>query len=187
MCRFCSGRAQSACLSHEPRESTRACSSPSYWAEALGSAGCFLPDVPAPGDRLNVRAPRRHQAASNRLMRALGLAQAGEAEAALAALCEEGNEEPVDLDVEGLKYILLQRLGRDDGVLDLISKVLVHPLPPLARSTWHLRRGLLHLEARRPHPALQDLQEVLRLAASHEHEEQARAAMLRAAEQLSTH
>lgn len=136
---------------------------------------------------MNGGASRRQQAPSGRLMRALGLAQAGEAEAALAALCEAGAEEPVDFDAEGLKFVLLQRLRRDDDVLDLIAKVLVHPMPPLARSTWHLRRGLLHLEARRPHPALQDLQEVLKLAASPDHEKQARSALLRAAEQLSTH
>ncbi|MFZ9889520.1 MAG: hypothetical protein ACO3JL_18650 [Myxococcota bacterium] len=134
-----------------------------------------------------MRRPRRDPAVAGRLMRALGLAQAGDAEAALAALEEATPSESMDFDEEGLRFVLLQRLGREDDVITLIARVLAQPMLPLSKSTWHLRRGLLHLSAQRAQLALQDLQEVLKLAACPDHEEQARLALLRAAELLSTH
>jgi hypothetical protein len=52
---------------------------------------------------------------------------------------------------------------------------------PIAQSTWALRRGLLHLEHKRKKEALADLQLVLKLRASDDHQTQARAALLQVA------
>lgn len=52
---------------------------------------------------------------------------------------------------------------------------------PLAKSTWALRRGLLHLESARKAEALADLQLVLKLRVNDDHQTQARAALLQVA------
>lgn len=116
------------------------------------------------------------------LVKALGLSQAGDVDGALLLL-EAVATEGYDPHAEGLRFLLLQRQGRSEDALAVCSRSLEQALEPLARSTWLLRRGLLHLELGRPLLALDDVQEVLRLRASADHEAQARAALLRVAEQ----
>lgn len=116
------------------------------------------------------------------LVKALSLSQQGDVDGALALLdaIAAGGYDP---HAEGLRFLLLQRQGRADDAVLVCSRSLEQPLEPLARSTWLLRRGLLYLEQEQPLLALDDVQEVLKLRASPDHEAQARAALLRVAQQ----
>lgn len=115
------------------------------------------------------------------LIRALTLSQAGDVDGALTLLDGLAADGPYDKDAESLRFMLLLRRHRSDDALAVASRSLSQPLETLARSTWHLRRGLLHLEHDRPLPALEDLQEVLKLRASPDHEAQARQGLLQVA------
>lgn len=126
--------------------------------------------------------PPASQSPSLTLVKALGLSQSGDVDGALLLL-EAIAEEGYDAHAEGLRFLLLQQKGRAEDALAVCSRSLEEPLEPLARSTWLLRRGLLHLELEQPLLALDDMQEVLKLRASPDHEAQARSALLRVAEQ----
>lgn len=118
---------------------------------------------------------------SKTLLQALSRSQSGDVDGALALL--EGEAAGgYDADAEGLRFLLLLRRHRAEEAVEVASRSLEQPLEPLPRSTWLLRRGLLHLEHERPLLALDDLQEVLKLRASPDHEDQARAGLLRVAE-----
>lgn len=75
-------------------------------------------------------------------------------------------------------WSLLWQLAPD---LDVANAGCALAKTPIARSTWALRRGLLHLDARRKQPALADLQTVLKLRANDDHQAQARTALLQVA------
>lgn len=115
-------------------------------------------------------------------MAALSRSQSGDVDGALTLL-EGAAAGGYDPDAEGLRFMLLLRRNRADEAVDVASRSLEQPLEALPRSTWLLRRGLLHLEHERPLLALDDLQEVLKLRASRDHEDQARAGLLRVAQQ----
>ena len=68
-----------------------------------------------------------------------------------------------------------------DEALEIAGKALALAKLPIATSTWALRRGLIHLEKGHRDDALKDLQLVLKLRASEEHQVQARQALLRVA------
>ena len=116
------------------------------------------------------------------LVQALGRSQAGDVDGALLLL-EGIAAEGYDAQAEGFRFLLLLQKGRSDDAVAVCTRSLEQPLEALARSTWLLRRGLLHLEWERPVEALDDLQEVLRLRASPDHEAQARQALLKVAQQ----
>lgn len=119
---------------------------------------------------------------SRTLVEALGRSQAGDVDGALALL-EAIAADGYDAQAEGFRFLLLLQKGRSDDAVAVCTRSLAEPLEPLARSTWLLRRGMLHLEWERPVEALDDLQEVLRLRASEDHEAQARQALLKVAAQ----
>jgi hypothetical protein len=116
------------------------------------------------------------------LVQALGRSQSGDVDGALLLL-EGIAAEGYDAQAEGFRFLLLLQKGRSDDAVAVCTRSLEQPLEPLARSTWLLRRGLLHLEFDRPLEALEDMQEVLKLHASPDHEAQARQALVKVAEQ----
>ncbi len=119
------------------------------------------------------------------LVQALARSTSGDIDGALALL-EGLRAGGYNADAEGFRFLLLLQRGRADDAVAVADHSLGQTEPPLtslARSTWLLRRGLLHLEHERPLLALDDMQEVLKLRASSDHEDQARQALLRIAQQ----
>jgi len=112
-----------------------------------------------------------------RLERALALARAGNVDGALAIL-EEASEGAPDENLEGFLFMLVR--GRDrERAIALATRCIARVEHDLSRSTWLLRRGLLHLEAEDPQAAFADLMAVLQLNVNDSHAEQARLAMAR--------
>jgi transposase len=81
----------------------------------------------------------------------------------------------------GLQFMLLMRLGRSSDALLVCSAAVERFSEPLMLSTWLLRRGLLHVDWNRRNEALEDLQRVIVLDASLDHQKTARQALLRVA------
>ena len=77
--------------------------------------------------------------------------------------------------------LLFQLVSAPEEAIEIASAALALAKLPMAKSTWALRRGLLHLEKGHRDQALNDLQQVLKLRASEEQQTQARQALLRVA------
>lgn len=125
--------------------------------------------------------PKPRPAPSPVLVKALSRSTSGDLDGALELL-EGLAAEGYNPDAEGLRFLLLLQKGRSDDALEVATGSLAQPLEALARSTWLLRRALLHLEHERHLLALDDLKDVMKLRASPDHEDQARAALLRVAQ-----
>ncbi len=102
---------------------------------------------------------------------ALDLSRRGDVDAAIRVLREVSSKSEAH-------WSLLWQLAPD---LDVANAGCALAKTPIAASTWSLRRGLLHLENKRKQAALADLQQVLKLRASDDHQSQARAALLQIA------
>jgi hypothetical protein len=118
-------------------------------------------------------------------LEALGLSRGGDREGAIALLLTARDNGPLDEPATSLLFTLLGDRGDDVDDHDLRLELCEHALTlvtrPMQRSTWHLRRGLLHIERREGARALADLQRVLALKACDDHLEQARALLLQVA------
>lgn len=120
-------------------------------------------------------------------LEAVAMARTGDVAGALAVLRAARDNGPLDEPATSLLFNLLQDVGDDEDLgerLALCDHGLSIAKRPLARSSWHLRRGTLHLAARDRAAALADLQAVLRLKASEDHTAQAQKALLAVAQQL---
>ncbi|MDP2341453.1 MAG: hypothetical protein Q8O67_10865 [Deltaproteobacteria bacterium] len=113
---------------------------------------------------------------------ALQLSLVGDVAGALALLRAARENAPLDEAALGLLFKLLGDAGPTDEVLALCAEGLALAKRPITTSTWHLRRGLLHLEARRRADAVKDLMVVLKLKVSDDQRAEAQKALLRAAE-----
>lgn len=129
------------------------------------------------------------------VFQALSFSQNGKRGEAVAILRAARDAGPLDDAATSLLFALLgEGTGQEvvdiddddhDERLELCDHALGLSPKPLLRSTWLLRRGLVHLERKDAKGAVLDLQGVLRLAASPTHEQSARAALLRAAAIMS--
>jgi len=108
---------------------------------------------------------------------ALAHARRGEVDEALAILRREEREGRADERLLTLLFALLSARERNGEALEVAGVALARVTAPVARSTWALRRGLLHLAAKARAEALADLQLVLTLRANEGHQEQARKAL----------
>ncbi len=134
---------------------------------------------------------------------ALQLSLTGDIDGALALLRAARENAPLDQSALSLMFKLLQDRGPGDEVFDICaagielaeqsaasSSLSSSPSlssssgrnKPITRSTWHLRRGLLHVEGRNREDAVRDLLLVLKLKASDDHTAQAQKALLAAAQ-----
>ncbi len=119
------------------------------------------------------------------VLEALALSKAGDSAGAIVLLLQARENAPLDEAATALLFTLLGDRG-DDIDDDPLRLALCHEggtlaRRPLQQSTWHLRRGLMHLTRREPKEALADLQRVLSLRASPDHLERARAGLLEVA------
>ena len=115
----------------------------------------------------------------SKLDAALAASRAGDARGALALLLDEDGPPPEDEAELSLIFMLLKRLGELSRALDIATTCLERATSPEAQSTWHLRRGLLHIDADQRDAALADLQAVLRLGVNPHHCAQVRASLAR--------
>lgn len=118
-------------------------------------------------------------AETKKLFEALRRSQSGDVDGAIVLLEELATEGAPSADALGLHFMLLMRAGRTSCALELCGVALEHLEDPLARSTWLLRRGLMYVERERKNEALDDLQQVIILDASEDHQLTARQALLR--------
>lgn len=118
-------------------------------------------------------------------LEALTLARTGDIRGALALLRAARDNGPLDEAATSLMFNLLHDAGDDESLSERIA-LCAHGLTlaqrPVTRSSWHLRRGTLHLAARRRGEALADLQAVLKLNASEDHTTEARKGLLAVAQ-----
>lgn len=131
------------------------------------------------------------EAMASLTLTALSLAQTGKRGEAVALLRKARDAGPLDESATSLLYTLLGEGSGDEAVdvedddraerLALCEHALGLSPRPLGRSTWHLRRALLLLDAGLGREAVLDLQAVLKLKAAADHEEAARSALLKAA------
>ncbi len=119
---------------------------------------------------------------------ALQLSLGGDVAGALALLRAAQENAPLDESALSLLFKLLYDVGPSDEaftvspeLLAVCTAGLVLAKRPIAMSTWHLRRGLLHLAGGQRVDAVKDLLAVLKLQASVDHRDQAQKALLRAA------
>ncbi len=112
---------------------------------------------------------------------ALQLSLKGDVAGALALLRAARENAPLDESALSLLFKLLQDVGVSDEVIAVCDEGLGNAQRPVAKSTWHLRRGLLHIEGRNRDGAVKDLMAVLKLKASADHTAQAQKALLAAA------
>ena len=113
---------------------------------------------------------------------ALQLSLTGDVAGALTLLRAARENGPLDESALSLLFNLLHDSGPTDEALAACGEGLALAKRPITTSTWHLRRGLLHLEAGHRNDAVKDLTMVLKLKASEDHRAQAQKALLRAAE-----
>jgi len=114
-------------------------------------------------------------------LEALALSRAGDTAGAVALLRGARDNGPLDEPATSLLFNLLQDATDDDDRaerLSLCDHGLALAKRPVTRSSWHLRRGTLHVERQDRAAALADLQMVLRLKASEDHTAQAQRALL---------
>lgn len=118
-------------------------------------------------------------------LEALAVARTGDVHGALTLLRAARDNGPLDEQATSLMFNLLQDAADDESFgerLALCDHGLALARRPITQSTWYLRRGTLHLAARRRGEALADLQAVLRLNASEDHTTEARKALLAVAQ-----
>ena len=113
---------------------------------------------------------------------ALQLSLVGDVVGALALLRAARDNGPLDESALSLLFNLLHDGGPSAEVIAVCGEGLALAKRPIAVSTWHLRRGLLHIEARRREEAVKDLLVVLKLKVSEDHRARAQKALLQAAE-----
>jgi hypothetical protein len=113
---------------------------------------------------------------------AVQLSLNGDVAGALALLRQARENAPLDEAALSLLFNLLHDLGPTDEVFAVCSEGLALAQRPVARSSWHLRRGLLAVEGARRTEAVNDLMAVLKLKASDDHVAQAQMARLAAAQ-----
>jgi hypothetical protein len=114
-------------------------------------------------------------------LEALSLSRTGDVAGAIALLRAARDNGPLDEPATSLLFNLLQDAPDDEGHgerLALCEQGLSQAKRPLTRSSWHLRRGTLHVERHDRAGALADLQTVLKLKASEDHTAQAQKALL---------
>lgn len=114
-------------------------------------------------------------------LEALGLSRAGDVLGAIALLRAARDNAPLDEPATSLLFNLLHDAADDEDCgerLALCDHGLALARRPLTRSSWHLRRGALHIERQDRAAALTDLQAVLKLKASEDHTAQAQKALL---------
>lgn len=113
---------------------------------------------------------------------ALARSRDGDVEGAADLLRAARRAGPVGEAHMSLLFQLIARRTVDDEAFEVASAGLKLAGTPVARSTWALRRSLLHLERGARTEALADLQLVMKLKANEGHMEQARALLLRVAQ-----
>lgn len=123
---------------------------------------------------------------------ALKLSLTGDVAGALALLRAARENGPLDESALSLLFSLLHDQGPSDEVFAVCADAIERAEQaqaagkvrgkPITRSTWHLRRGLLHVEGRNREDAVRDLLLVLKLKASDDHTAQAQKALLAAAQ-----
>jgi hypothetical protein len=114
-------------------------------------------------------------------LEALSLSRSGDVGGAVALLRAARANGPLDEPATSLLFNLVQDAPDDEGHgerLALCDDGLSLAKRPVTRSSWHLRRGLLHVERADRAAALVDLQAVLKLKASEDHTAQAQKALL---------
>lgn len=118
---------------------------------------------------------------------ALQLSLRGDVDGALSLLRAARENAPLDESALSLLFNLLQDLGVSDEVIAVCGEGLERAKRPVAKSTWHLRRGLLLIEGKNRDGAVKDLLAVLKLKASEDHTTQAQKALLAAAQLPKAH
>lgn len=118
---------------------------------------------------------------------ALQLSLKGDVAGALALLRAARENSPLDESALSLLFKLLQESGATDEVITVCEEGLALAKRPVAKATWHLRRGLLLIEAKNRDAAVKDLMAVLKLKASEDHTAQAQKALLAAAQLPKAH
>ena len=114
---------------------------------------------------------------------ALQLSITGNVEGALGLLRAARSNGPLDESALSLLFSLLHdRRPVDDEVIVICAEGLALAVRPVAKSAWHLRRGLLLVDAEDGAGAAKDLLAVLKLRASDDHVTQANRALLAAAQ-----
>jgi hypothetical protein len=114
-------------------------------------------------------------------LEALSMSRSGDVAGAVALLRAARDNGPLDEPATSLLFNLLQDAADDEGHgerLALCDHGLRLATRPVTRSSWHLRRGTLHVERGDRAAALVDLQMVLKLKASDDHAAQAHKALL---------
>jgi hypothetical protein len=114
-------------------------------------------------------------------LEALSMSRGGDVAGAVALLRAARDNAPLDEPATSLLFNLLQDAADDEGHgerLALCHHGLRLATRPVTRSSWHLRRGTLHVERGDRAAALVDLQMVLKLKASDDHTAQAHKALL---------
>ena len=113
---------------------------------------------------------------------ALQLSLVGDVAGALALLRAARENGPLDEAALSLLFSLLKDTGPSDENMAVCAEGLALAKRPITTSTWHLRRGLLHLEAARRADAVKDLMVVLKLRCSEDQRAEANKALLKAAD-----
>jgi hypothetical protein len=118
-------------------------------------------------------------------LEALALSRRGDVVGAIALLRVARDNGPLDEPATSLLFNLLQDVADDEDFAERLA-LCDHGLQlaqrPLTRSSWWLRRGMLHVAAGNRAAALADLQAVLRTKASDDHTAQAQKALLTVAQ-----
>lgn len=113
---------------------------------------------------------------------ALHLSQMGDVAGALRLLRSARDNAPLDESALSLIFSLLHDSGPTDEVFAVCGEGLALAKRVITTSTWHLRRGLLHIEAGHRSEAVKDLMTVLKLKASEDQRALAQKLLVRAAE-----
>ena len=113
---------------------------------------------------------------------ALELSRVGDVAGALVLLRAARSNGPLDESALSLLFNFLHDTGPSDELLAVCGEGLALAKRPITTSTWHLRRGLLHLESNAKDAAVKDLLVVLKLKVSDDHRARAQKGLLRAAE-----
>lgn len=120
---------------------------------------------------------------------ALQLSLVGNVAGALELLREARKNAPLDESALSLLFNLthdVRPVDVDHEIIEVCTEGLALAKRPVSKSSWHLRRGLLLLEAGARDPAVKDLLAVLKLKASDDHTTQANKALLVAAQMKKT-
>jgi hypothetical protein len=114
-------------------------------------------------------------------LEALKLSQAGDIDGALALLRAARENGPLDENALSLFFTIARGRVDVDDLIAICGEALAKATRPLQKSSWHVRRAHLHIEAGHKKDAVADLMAVLRLRASDDHVSDAQRALLDAA------